>query len=83
MDRFDTLAKQLHAWSKNVPAKSLPRSGFKEDAIDVVEVCEVGIYLGDPVWNGEYDSADEESTPPFGQKRPQLHPGDYIVEDPR
>ena len=51
--------------------------------IDVVEVCEVGIYLGDPVWDGEYDSADEESTPPFRQKRPQLHPGDYIVEDPR
>ena len=77
------LVERLHAWSNNVPAKSLPRSGLEENAIDVVEVCEVGIYLGDPVWNGEYDSPDEESTPPFRQKGPQLHPGNNIVEDPR
>ena len=58
VERLDTV-------SNNVPAKGFPRSGLKEDVIDVVEVCEIGIYFDDPVWDGEYDSSDEKSTPPF------------------
>ena len=51
--------------SENIPAEGFPRSGLEEDIIDVVEVCEIGIYLGDPIGDGEYDSPNEESAPPF------------------
>ena len=51
---------------------------FKE-VVDVVKVCEVGIYLHHPIRLHKDDGPDEHPAGVFGKERFDLHPGDNVV----
>ena len=65
------------------PAKRFPGSSAFEYSVNVVEVCEIGVYLEDPIGLSKYDCPYIKQGHSTTQKRLILHPRDDIVQTPR
>jgi hypothetical protein len=53
-----------------------------EKTVDVIEVCEVGVYFKYPVRLHQDQSSEEEHARSTSHERPVLHPCDEVVKAP-
>jgi hypothetical protein len=65
-----------------VPTDSLKWARHGKQLVASVEVGKVGIYLQDPVWLDENDSANVQTTALWAKKWLVLHPSDDIMQVP-
>jgi hypothetical protein len=51
--------------------------------VSAIKVCEIGVYLQNPIWLDENNCADEKSAASRLQEMFTFHPGNNIVQGPR